>query len=64
MSKAFKPKLAGARPRLTAALNSPDLSQFTPRMLEAVKGAAKIVANKKQPKSKLSNTLRALTGAF
>jgi len=64
-TKAFKPKLAGARPRLAAALTSPDLSQFTPRMLAAVQGAAKKMAAQKPPKkNKTSATLNALQGNF
>lgn len=64
-TKPFQPKLASARPRLSVALNSPTLNQFTPKMLAAVQGAAaKQVAAKKAPKNKLSATLAALTGAF
>lgn len=64
-NKPFTPKLAGARPRLSAALNSPELQQFTPKMLAAVQGAAaKVAANKKTSKTKLSATLKALTGQF
>lgn len=64
ITKPFTPKLGGARPRLTAALNSPTLQQFTPKMLAAVQGAAaKQVAQKKQ-KNKTSATLMALTGQF
>jgi hypothetical protein len=65
VNKPFTPKLAGARPRLSAALTSPDLQQFTPRMLAAVQGAAtKLNAAKKPTKGKLSATLQALTGNF
>ena len=65
MSKPFTPKLGGARPRLAAAMTSPTLDQFTPRMLAAVQGAAAKVAAIKQPKKgKLSTTLAALTGNF
>lgn len=65
MASVFTPKLQGARPRLSASLESPTLQQFTPKMLAAVQGAAaKQVAAKKVPKSKLSTTLRALTGQF
>lgn len=65
MSKPFTPKLSGARPRLSAQLTAPELNQFTPRMLAAVQGAAaKIAAQKKPTKSKLSTTLKALTGNF
>ena len=65
MSKPFAPKLQGARPRLSAQLEAPNLQQFTPRMLAAVQGAAaKQVAQKKPAKSKLSATLQALTGNF
>ena len=65
MTKPFTPKLQGARPRLSAALDSPDLSQFTPRMLAAVQGAsAKVIAQKKPAKNKTSATLQALTGNF
>ena len=61
--KPFTPKLAGARPRLSAQLNSPDLQQFTPRMLAAVQGAAaKVAAKKKQ--SKMSSVINALQGNF
>lgn len=64
-TKIFKPKLGGARPRLSAQLNAPDLSQFTPRMLAAVQGAAaKIAAQKKPAKNKTSSTLKALQGQF
>jgi len=65
MSKPFTPKLQGARPRLSAQLNAPDLSQFTPKMLAAVQGsAAKQAAQKKAKSGKLSATLQALTGQF
>jgi len=65
MSKPFTPKLGGARPRLAAAMTSPTLNQFTPRMLAAVQGAAAKIAAQKQPKKgKLSTTLQALTGSF
>jgi hypothetical protein len=65
MSKPFTPKLAGARPRLSAALDAPTLNQFTPKMLAAVQQAAsKIAAQKKPTKGKLSATLQALTGQF
>ena len=65
MTKPFAPKLAGARPRLSAQLNAPNLQQFTPKMLAAVQGAAaKINAQKKTGKTKTSAVLRALTGAF
>ncbi len=64
-TKAFKPHLAGARPRLAAALTSPDLSQFTPRMIAAVQGAAAKMAKQKKPtKDATSATLKALTGNF
>jgi hypothetical protein len=64
-TKAFTPKLQGARPRLSAALDAPVLNQFTPKMLAAVQGAAaKQVAQKKPAKGKLSATLQALTGSF
>jgi hypothetical protein len=65
MTKPFTPKLSGARPRLSAALTSPTLNQFTPKMLAAVQGAAaKFAAAKKPAKSKTSTTLQALTGNF
>ena len=65
MTKPFTPKLAGARPRLSAQLTAPELNQFTPRMLAAVQGAAaKINAQKKTPKNKTSAVLQALTGSF
>jgi hypothetical protein len=64
-TKPFTPKLGGARPRLSAALESPALNQFTPRMLAAVQGAAaKQVAQKKPNKNKTSATLNALVGNF
>ena len=64
-AKIFTPKLQGARPRLAAALTSPELNQFTPRMLAAVQGAAaKVAAQKKPAKNKASATLQALTGNF
>ena len=65
MSKPFTPKLAGARPRLSAQLTAPELNQFTPRMLAAVQGAAaKINAQKKTGKTKTSAVLEALQGNF
>ena len=65
MTKPFTPKLAGARPRLSAQLTAPELNQFTPRMLAAVQGAAaKINAQKKTGKTKTSAVLQALTGSF
>ena len=65
MSKPFTPKLAGARPRLSAQLTAPELNQFTPRMLAAVQGAAANVAAQKKPaKNKTSATLLALQGKF
>lgn len=64
MSKPFTPKLSGARPRLTAALDAPTLEQFTPKMLAAVQGAAQKLNQKRPAKSKLSTTLKALTGNF
>lgn len=65
MSKPFTPKLQGARPRLSAALDAPALNQFTPKMLAAVQGAAaKVAEQKKAKKSKTSATLMALTGNF
>ena len=65
MSKPFTPKLAGARPRLSAQLTAPELNQFTPRMLAAVQGAAaNIATQKKTAKNKTSVTLQALTGQF
>ena len=65
MIKPFTPKLGGARPRLAAAMTSPTLQQFTPKMLAAVQGAAaKQVAIKQPKKGKLSTTLSALTGNF
>lgn len=64
-TKPFTPKLQGARPRLSAALTAPTLNQFTPKMLAAVQGAAaKMAAQKKPAKGKLSATLQALTGNF
>jgi hypothetical protein len=46
-------------------MQSPDLQQFTPRMLDAVQGAAaKVAAQKKTSKSKTSAILKALTGNF
>ena len=36
MTKPFTPKLSGARPKLSAQLNAPELQQFTPRMLAAL----------------------------
>lgn len=64
-AKPFIPKLAGARPRLSAALTAPSLNQFTPKMLAAVQGAAaKVAAQKKPAKNKTSSTLLALTGQF
>lgn len=64
-TKPFTPKLGGARPRLSAQLNAPQLQQFTPRMLAAVQGAAaKVVAQKKPKKDKTSATLKALQGQF
>lgn len=63
-TKPFQPKLAGARPRLSAALTSPDLQQFTPRMMAAVQGAAAKQVAAKKSKNKLSATLQALTGNF
>jgi hypothetical protein len=64
-TKPFQPKLASARPKLSAALDSPVLNQFTPKMMAAVQGAAaKQVAAKKPTKGKLSTTLAALTGNF
>ena len=64
-TKPFTPKLQGARPRLSAAMTSPTLNQFTPRMLAAVQGAATKVAAQRQPKkNKTSATLMALTGQF
>ena len=65
MNKPFTPKLAGARPRLTAALDSPTLNQFTPKMLAIVQGAAtKVAAQKKPAKNATSNTHKALQGQF
>lgn len=64
MSKPFTPKLAGARPRLTAALASPTLNQFTPKMLAIVKAAAAQQAQKNPKKNKTSSTLQALMGNF
>lgn len=64
MPKPFTPKLQGARPRLSAQLNSPNLQQFTPKMLAAVQGAAAKMAQKKPAKNKTSATLKALTGNF
>jgi hypothetical protein len=65
ITKPFTPKLAGARPRLSAQLNSPSLQQFTPRMLAAVQGAAaRVNAQKKPAKNSTSATLKALTGQF
>jgi hypothetical protein len=63
--KLLKPKLMGARLRLGAQMQSPDLQQFTPRMLAAVQGAAaKVSAQKKPTKDKTSATLKALMGNF
>lgn len=65
MNKPFTPKLQGARPRLSAALDAPALNQFTPKMLAAVQGAAAKVAEQKKPrKNKTSATLEALMGNF
>ena len=64
MSKPFTPKLQGARPRLSAALDSPTLNQFTPKMLAIVKQAANKQAQKNPKKNKTSATLNALTGNF
>lgn len=64
ITKPFTPKLGGARPRLSAQLNTPTLQQFTPRMLAAVQGAAAKVAAQKTTKNKTSATLKALTGNF
>lgn len=65
MTKPFTPKLQGARPRLSAQLNAPELQQFTPKMLAAVQGAAaKVAAQKKPAKNKTSSALQALTGNF
>lgn len=64
IAKPFTPKLGGARPRLSAQLNTPTLQQFTPRMLAAVQGAAAKMAAQKQQKNKTSATLKALTGNF
>ena len=64
-TKPFTPKLGGARPRLAAAMTSPTLQQFTPKMLAAVQGAAaKVVAQKPPKKNKTSATLNALQGNF
>lgn len=64
-TKPFTPKLQGARPRLSAQLASPQLTQFTPHMLAAVQGAAtKIAAQKKPKQGKLSAALQSLTGNF
>ena len=62
--KPFTPKLGGARPRLSAQLNAPELQQFTPRMLAAVQGAAAPINKQKTAKNKTSVTLKALTGQF
>ena len=63
-NKPFTPKLGSARPRLSAALTTPNLLPYTPPNPTQATKLPKKLGTHPQPKGKIAAALLALKGQF